>query len=68
MDTKVVWQNILEQLQNDMPQASFDTWVKDSTFEFFDSGICVIGARNTYARDWLSSRLTEAFERLLSVE
>ena len=59
------WQDVMDQLQEEMPRASFDTWVRDSRFLSFDNGVYKVAVRNTYARDWLQSRLSETVEGLL---
>jgi hypothetical protein len=65
MDPEQAWQSALEQLQMEMPKASFDTWVRDSRVVAFDAGIFTIGVRNAYTRDWLESRLGSTVARLL---
>ncbi|MBW8010323.1 MAG: chromosomal replication initiator protein DnaA [Chloroflexi bacterium] len=66
MDAKQAWQAVLGQLQMEMPKASFDTWVRDTEFIAFEDGSFIIGVQNTYARDWLDSRLTSTVSRLLT--
>ncbi len=52
------WQMVLDQLRPEMPQASFNTWVRDTKFVSFENGVLTIGTGNTYASEWLASRLT----------
>ena len=59
------WQSALDQLQMEMPKASFDTWVRDTRLVSYDDGLFTIGVRNEYARDWLESRLSSTATRLL---
>ncbi len=59
MDVKQAWSSVLDQLQMEMPKASFDTWVRDTQVMAEADGVVTIGVRNAYARDWLESRLTE---------
>lgn len=66
MDAKQAWQAVLGQLQMEMPKASFDTWVRDTEFIAYEDGSFIIGVQNTYARDWLDSRLTSTVSRLLT--
>ena len=56
----------LDQLRLDMPKASFDTWVLDACFVSFEDGIFTVGTTNAYGREWLASRLTSTFTRLLT--
>lgn len=60
------WRMALEQLRMGMPQANFDTWVRDARFVSFEDGILTIGSVNSYGRDWLASRLTSTINSLLS--
>jgi hypothetical protein len=59
------WQSVLDQLQMEMPRASFDTWVRDTRPLFYEDGVLTVGVRNAYARDWLESRLASTVSRLL---
>jgi len=60
------WQMALEQLRLDMPKASFDTWVRDTSFVSFKDGVFTIGTPNAYGREWLASRLTSTLTRLMT--
>jgi hypothetical protein len=60
------WQMTLDQLRLDMPKASFDTWVRDTSFVSFEDGVFTIGTTNSYGREWLASRLTSTVTRLLT--
>jgi hypothetical protein len=65
IDAEQAWQSALGQLQMEMPKASFDTWVRDTQLVSYENGLFVIGVRNTYAREWLESRLSSSVTRLL---
>jgi hypothetical protein len=65
MDHQRAWQTVLGQLQMEMPRASYDTWVRDTKALSYKKGCLTIGVRNTYARDWLESRLASTVSRLL---
>ncbi|GIV63601.1 MAG: hypothetical protein KatS3mg045_0940 [Bellilinea sp.] len=60
------WQMALDQLQLDMPRASFDTWVRDISFISFEDGVFTVGTPNAYGREWLASRLTSTVTRMLT--
>ena len=60
------WQMALDQLRLDMLKASFDTWVRDTSFVSFEDGVFTIGTPNAYGREWLESRLTSTLTRLLT--
>lgn len=65
MNAEQAWQNVIAQLQMDMPRASFDTWVRDTRPVGYENGILTVGVRNAYARDWLDSRLATTVNKLL---
>jgi chromosomal replication initiator protein len=65
MKAEQAWQAVLGQLQLDMPRASYDTWVKNATVVSYEDNVFFIGVPNTYARDWLESRLSSKIKRLL---
>ncbi len=65
MNIEQTWKSVLEQLQTDMPRASFDTWVRDTTPLSCDDGNLIVAARNAYTRDWLESRLVSTVNRML---
>ncbi len=60
------WQMALDQLRLGMPKASFDTWVRDTSFVSYEDGVFTIGAPNAYGREWLASRLTSTVTRMLT--
>jgi len=59
------WQSVLERLRKEMPRASFETWACDTVATHFENNVLRIAANNSYARDWLESRMTGTVERLL---
>ncbi len=65
MDANQAWQTVLGQLEMDMPRASYDTWVRDTSLMSYEDGLLTVGVRNAYARDWLESRLATTVSRLL---
>jgi hypothetical protein len=60
-----VWSAALGQLQTQMTQATFDSWVKETRVISFDNGIWFIAAKSTYAKDWLENRLYTTIERVV---
>jgi len=65
VEPEQAWQSALGQLQTEMPKGSFDTWVRDTRVLSYANGKFVIGVHNSYARDWLASRLASTANRLL---
>jgi chromosomal replication initiator protein len=66
MKANQAWQATLGQLELEMPKAAFDTWVRDAELLSYEDGSFTIGVQNTYARDWLDSRLSGTVQRLLT--
>ncbi|MBK9124177.1 MAG: chromosomal replication initiator protein DnaA [Chloroflexi bacterium] len=60
------WDTTYHQLQLQLDQAKFDTWVRDARFLRFDGDTFVVGVRNTFARDMLQHRLYRNVVRVLS--
>ena len=62
------WADVLKVLREEMPKASFETWVRDTRVAEYQEkeGWLVVGARNSYSADWLTSRLSETCKRILS--
>lgn len=59
------WQAVQVRLQQEMPRASFDTWVRDTKALRYDGNSLTVTARNAYAADWLKSRVHERAGELL---
>ncbi len=59
------WQAALGQLQMEMPKATFDTWVRDIRFLYYEEDVLTLGFHNSYARDWVESRLCNTIRRIL---
>jgi hypothetical protein len=65
MNAQEAWQAAKNQLENQMPRTTFNTWVRDVTLlEHTDAGFR-LGVKNADARDWLDSRLTTMLTNLL---
>jgi chromosomal replication initiator protein len=66
MNASQAWQAALGQLQMQMPQSSFDTWVKDTGVIDYKDQKFTIGVNNAYVRDWLESRLSSTVSQVLA--
>ncbi len=66
MDAKRIWQAALGELQLELTRATFETWLRDTHLVACEDGVFVIGVANTYARDWLESRLRSVVARVLT--
>lgn len=62
------WSSSLSQVSRELPNEQFNTWVRSAIFSSFDD--CThtfrISTANSFARDWLESRLTESLTQKLS--
>lgn len=56
-DIEDIWVRTKNKLKDDMPKASFNTWVQDTQVLGCDDRTLVIASHNTYARDWLTNRI-----------
>lgn len=66
LSAQEAWESVVRQLQMEMPRASFETWVRDTSVVSYKDGVVEIGVRNAYAQEWLSNRLTSTVTRLLA--
>jgi chromosomal replication initiator protein len=66
MSIEQVWQTVLGQLQLQMTRATFDTWLKDTRIVSKNNKDLVIGAKNSFAKDWLENRLYNTINRTVS--
>ncbi len=60
------WQAALGQLQLQMTQATFDTWVKDTRVVSQDKHKLILGTKSAFAKDWLENRLFVTINRTVS--
>jgi chromosomal replication initiator protein len=66
MNADQVWQTALGQLQMQMTQATFDTWVKNTHVVSKNEDSLVIGTKNAFAKDWLENRLFATISRTVT--
>lgn len=59
------WEMVLGNLQSEMDKTSFETWVRPLRPVSFREGVFTVGARNTYGRDWVESRLRSRVTSML---
>lgn len=60
------WHAALGQLQLQMTQATFDTWVKDTRVVSQDNHKLVLGTKSAFAKDWLENRLFVTINRTVT--
>ena len=66
LDPLDVWQKTLHELALQLPETTFETWVRDTSLIDYRDGEFIIGAPHAYARDWLQNRLREKITRILN--
>ena len=66
MKPDLIWSAALGELQLQMTQATFDTWLRDSRLLKHEDGAFVIGVKSGYAKDWLEHRLLATIKRTLA--
>jgi chromosomal replication initiator protein len=64
-DPRAVWQATLAELALQMPAATYETWVRDTSVIGYEDGEFLIGVPNPYARDWLANRFRDTIKRTL---
>jgi hypothetical protein len=60
------WGLVLKQLKTESPRSAFDTWIRETWPVGLSGGILTVGARNSYAADWLNQRVRERAGELSS--
>jgi chromosomal replication initiator protein len=65
MKPDLVWSAALGELQLQMTQATFDTWLRGARFLKYEDGSFVVGVKSGYAKDWLENRLLPTIKRTL---
>ncbi len=60
-----VWAKVLAQLQLELTRDVFTTWLVGTTLLAATETLYTVGARHTYARDWLETRLKQTIKHAL---
>jgi len=66
MEFAHIWSATLGELQLQMTQATFDTWLRGSRLLKYENGTVVVAVKNGYAKDWLQNRLLATIKRTLA--
>lgn len=66
MKAEQYWRAVLGELELQMSQASFDTWLRDTSLIAFEDNVFVVGVESGFIKDWLDSRLRVTVERTLA--
>jgi hypothetical protein len=60
-----LWCTVLDDARLQLPQATFDTWLRPSRALGFDGEILIVQTQSPYASEWLSVRLEMLIHRIL---
>lgn len=60
-----IWEIARSHLRLQLPQSTYDTWMRDTTCLAYEDGAFVIGVHNAYAREWLQLRLRRLIKATL---
>ncbi|MGD9030067.1 MAG: chromosomal replication initiator protein DnaA, partial [Anaerolineae bacterium] len=66
MNAAKIWSAALGELQLQMTQATFETWLRDSKLLRYEEGTFVVAVKSGYAKDWLEHRLLTIVKRTLA--
>ena len=66
MNPETIWSATLGELELQMTQATFDTWLRDSRLLKIEDDVFVVGVTSGYAKEWLEHRLLSTVKRTLA--
>lgn len=64
-ELQLIWTQTLEVLERQLPQASFETWLKKTRPLAFEGDTLVVGVQNEFAKDRLESRYASLIRQTL---
>jgi len=56
MDTKKMWDKVLNEIELSVSKPNFSTWFKDTSIMKFEDGVIYLGVQNNFVKEWLSSK------------
>ena len=56
MDTKKIWDTVLNDIELSISKPNFNTWFKDTYILKFEEGIVYLSVQNNFVQEWLSSK------------
>lgn len=66
MNKEEFWQEVLRRLKMQMPEGTFNAWMKNTHLLSYDDDQITIGTESGFAKDWLENRLTNTISRTLN--
>ena len=64
-DTKMLWKEVLAQVEGLVSKAIFRTWFKDTHIVRMEEGVVYVGVPNLFAKDWLASKYHKTLLKIL---
>lgn len=53
---RLVWEEVLSIMAADLPERSFDAWLKDSRPVYLDGNTLYVEFPNEFTKDWVEAR------------
>ena len=63
---RAAWQSLIHEIQLQMAETTFETWVRDLEFVAAEDNQFFASAPHAFARDWLTNRLKQKMTRVLT--
>jgi AraC-like DNA-binding protein len=61
-----LWGKVKDQLEQDIPAASYERWVKPAVGIEYDNDILTVGVEDEFARDWLDDRVSSTARNIVT--
>jgi chromosomal replication initiator protein len=65
MDTKQLWDKVLQEMQTVISKANFATWFKGTYIQSFEDGVIFISVPNTFVQEWLYKKYHQVILKFL---
>jgi chromosomal replication initiator protein len=66
VNARQLWLAAQGELQSQVSKANYETWVKNASAVSFDGDVFVVGAPNTFAKEWLEQRFLNQIRKALA--
>ena len=53
MDTKKMWDRVLNEIELSVSKPNFNTWFKDTSIMKFEDGVIFLAVQNNFVEEWL---------------
>ncbi|MCA9390504.1 chromosomal replication initiator protein DnaA, partial [candidate division WWE3 bacterium] len=65
-DIQSVWSAVLGEIELQISQANFETWIKKARVLGYESGLCTLGVQNAFTKERIEGKYQPMLERALS--